>query len=232
MLPQFGHSTIFCAASVSAAASGSSRSARFLSSVSAALRAERCPSPGSRASSPISRSISVPAVFLLMMLRTVPSPHLRGERVRGEGQRLCSDVRRLRLPLTPDPLPARDGERAPGDSEQLEARRQSQAAGDLLHLGLRGGLGLALGVLEGGDDQVLQDLGFLRLDQARVDLQAPRLQLAVELDLDEPAARLGPSTSRAARSSCICCMRPWISWACFIIFFRSMVGSKCVSGES
>ena len=42
--------------------------------------------------------------------------------------------------------------------EQLHARRDRQSAGDLLHFRLHGGFGLGLGVLQGGDDQILEDL--------------------------------------------------------------------------
>ena len=66
MLPQRWQVTILAAASASAAASGSSRSVRRFSSASAALRAERVPSPGSRPRHWISRSISGPAIFLPM----------------------------------------------------------------------------------------------------------------------------------------------------------------------
>src|SRR5262245_43157070 len=162
MLPQLGQGMIFCAASLRAAASGWSRSSRRLMRASAALRAERCPSPGSRASSAISRSISAPDDFLLMWARLAAAGPLF-----------------LRAPCGQ----ARS-------SEQLQARRKGQTTGDFTHLGLHGRFGLGLGVLEGGEDQVLEHFGFLGFDEARIDFDRKGIELAIELDLHEARARL------------------------------------------
>src|SRR5262245_40441928 len=76
-LPQLPHSTILAAASLSAAAKGSSSSARRLSRAKAALRAERDPRPGNRANRPTNRSISLPDDFLLIVrVRARPTPRL------------------------------------------------------------------------------------------------------------------------------------------------------------
>src|SRR5712692_5599173 len=61
MFPQVRQIAIFSSASCMAAASGAMICSRFLMRKSAARRAERGPSPGSRASSWIRRSISGPA---------------------------------------------------------------------------------------------------------------------------------------------------------------------------
>ena len=57
-------------------------------------------------------------------------------------------------------------------SKKLHAGGQRQASGDLGHLLLHAGLDLGFGIGAGGDDQVLEDLRFIRLQQARVDLDA------------------------------------------------------------
>src|SRR5262245_55893004 len=75
-------------------------------------------------------------------------------------------------------------------SEQLEPWRQREAPGDLLHLRLARSFGLALGVLERSDDQVLQHLGLVGLDEARVDLERASLELAVERHPDQAPTRL------------------------------------------
>src|SRR5262245_32059771 len=63
-------------------------------------------------------------------------------------------------------------------SEQLKPGWEGETAGNLAHFGLHGCFGLGLGVLEGGDDQVLEHLGFLRLDEARIDLEPSGIELA------------------------------------------------------
>src|SRR5690349_2918774 len=62
MLPQVRHTAIFSIAVWIAAASGLMSCSRFLMRCKAARRADRGPSPGRRASSWISRSISGPAM--------------------------------------------------------------------------------------------------------------------------------------------------------------------------
>src|SRR4051812_33067042 len=66
ILPQVLQTWIFSIATWSAPASGAISASRFLIRCSAARRAERGPSPGNRASSWISRSISGPAMALRM----------------------------------------------------------------------------------------------------------------------------------------------------------------------
>src|SRR5215470_20024514 len=66
--------------------------------------------------------------------------------------------------------------------EQLHARRQRQPAGDSLHLLLHQRLGLAPRVSVSSNDEVFDDLPFLGLDQAGIDLDSFHLALAGELD--------------------------------------------------
>src|SRR5690606_23961923 len=61
--------------------------------------------------------------------------------------------------------------------------------GDLGHLALHLGLALALGVVEGGDDQVLDHAGVLGLEQRRIDADRAHLALAGQGDGDHAAAR-------------------------------------------
>src|SRR5262245_21854726 len=74
-------------------------------------------------------------------------------------------------------------------SEQFQAGRKRQAAGDGLHLVLQQRLGLAPRVGMGGHDEVLHDLLLRRLHQRVVDLDGLHLALSGELDADEAAAR-------------------------------------------
>src|SRR3954469_7214760 len=53
-------------------------------------------------------------------------------------------------------------------SEQLQSGRQRQAFRDLLHLLLGGAIGLLAGVVEGRDDEVLDDLGLVGIEQRGV----------------------------------------------------------------
>src|SRR5262249_50791011 len=69
ILPQTLQISIFSIAVSSAAASGAINNSRFLMRCNAARRAERGPSPGSRASSWINRSISGPATAAGMSIR-------------------------------------------------------------------------------------------------------------------------------------------------------------------
>src|SRR5262245_55437115 len=108
ILPQTRQISIFSSAVCMAAASGVMICSRFLMRNSAARRAERGPSPGSRASSWIRRSISGPAAVAIETM-----------------------------------------------SEQFQAGRQRQAAGDALHLLLQQRLGLAPRVGVGRDDEIL-----------------------------------------------------------------------------
>src|SRR6185312_2044525 len=72
---------------------------------------------------------------------------------------------------------------------QLEARRERQAAGDLLHLLLHGLLDLAARVVGGGNDQVLDHALVVGLEQRGVDLDAQGRALAVQRNLDHAGAR-------------------------------------------
>src|SRR5262249_37183320 len=51
-------------------------------------------------------------------------------------------------------------------------------------------LDLGLGILGGGDDEILQDLDLGRIGELGIDLQTLHLAFAVERDLDHAAARL------------------------------------------
>src|SRR5258708_3954820 len=108
IFPQVLQTWILSIATCNAAESGVINASRFLTSCGAARRAERGPSPGSRASSWIRRSISGPAT-------------------------------------------------AEGMLAETQSRRQTEAAGQRLHLLLRGGFRLAPGVAERGHQQVFQN---------------------------------------------------------------------------
>ena len=71
-LPQVGQTETVAAASAIALPSGSISASFFFISASAARRAERGPSPGSRASNWISRSISGPTTERVMQASRVP----------------------------------------------------------------------------------------------------------------------------------------------------------------
>src|SRR6266851_3072948 len=114
ILPQVLQTWILSIATCSAAESGVISASRFLIRCNAARRAERGPSPGSRASSWIRRSISGPATAAAM-------------------------------------------------SGEAQPRRQTQAAGQGLHLLLHRGFRLALRVVMGGDQQVFEDFTLVRL---------------------------------------------------------------------
>src|SRR3954454_448131 len=73
-------------------------------------------------------------------------------------------------------------------SEQLQSRRQRQAFRALLHLLLGGAVGLLAGVVQGRDDEILDDLGLVRDEERRVDAQALRLPLGGEDDPHHAAA--------------------------------------------
>src|SRR5271168_734123 len=98
ILPQVLQTWILSIATCNAADSGVISASRFLIRCSAARRAERGPSPGSRANSWIRRSISGPAT-------------------------------------------------AEGMLAEAQSRRQAETAGQGLHFLLRGGFGLAAGVV-------------------------------------------------------------------------------------
>jgi len=61
---------------------------------------------------------------------------------------------------------------------------------------------LGLGVVEGGDDEILEDLGIGRIDKRRVDLDPTRLGAAVQRHLTMPPPD-DPVTSTVASCSCI-----------------------------
>src|SRR4051812_3014424 len=140
ILPQVLHTSILSIATCSALDSGVISASRFLIRCSAARRAERGPSPGSRANSWIRRSISGPAT-------------------------------------------------AAGILRQAQPRRQLQAAGQRLHLLLHGGFRLAAGVAERGDQKVLEDFLFVRLDQRGIDLDVLDFHFRGHAHRDEAAAR-------------------------------------------
>src|ERR1700732_1723060 len=121
ILPQVLQTSILSIATCSAAESGVISASRFLIRGSAARRAERGPSPGSRANSWIRRSISGPATAVAI-------------------------------------------------SGEAQPRRQTQSAGQRLHLLLHGGLGLAPRIVMCGHQQVFEDLALVRLHEAGVDL--------------------------------------------------------------
>src|ERR1700680_957828 len=83
ILPQVPQTTILSIATCSAPASGVISASRFLIRCSAARRAERGPSPGSRAKSWIRRSISGPATAVAMSGEAKP-----GRQTKAAGQRL------------------------------------------------------------------------------------------------------------------------------------------------
>src|SRR6266481_3693152 len=115
------------------------KASRFLIRCSAARRAERGPSPGSRANSWIRRSISGPAT-------------------------------------------------AEAISAETKSRRQSQAAGQRLHLFLHRRFRLAPRVIMRGHQQILQDLALVGLHQRRIDLHRLDFHLGRHAHGDEPAA--------------------------------------------
>src|SRR5690606_38795190 len=118
ILPQAAHSRAVAATSAIACASGAITCPRFLIRCSTARRAERGPSPGSRAIRSISASMS----------------------------RVAS-----------------------GTSErQLHVGRQAEALVKPLHLVLRAVGRLLLGVLDGGDDQILDHLFLRRVEDRGV----------------------------------------------------------------
>src|ERR1700693_2049689 len=121
ILPQVLQTCILSIATCNAPANGVISASRFLIRCSAARRAERGPSPGSRASSWIRRSISGPAT-------------------------------------------------AVGMSAEAQPRRQSEAAGQGLHLLLHRGFRLAPRVVMRSDQKILEDFALLRLYQRRIDL--------------------------------------------------------------
>src|ERR1700712_6068094 len=77
ILPQVLQTWILSIATCSAEASGVIKASRFLLRCSAAGRAERGPSPGSRASSWIRRSISGPATAVGISAETQPRRQLQ-----------------------------------------------------------------------------------------------------------------------------------------------------------
>src|ERR1700736_1599520 len=105
ILPQVLQTTILSIATCSAPASGVISASRFLIKCSAARRAERGPSPGSRARSWIRRSIS--------------------------GRAMADAI-----------------------SGQAQSRRQTEAAGQRLHLLLHRSFGLAARIVMRGDQKV------------------------------------------------------------------------------
>src|SRR5512134_3548169 len=62
--------------------------------------------------------------------------------------------------------------------EKLQARRQRQTAGHLLHLGLQRRVELAFGIAGRGDNEILEDLRLVRLDEARIDADLLHVALA------------------------------------------------------
>src|SRR5258708_25639239 len=113
ILPQVLHTSILSIATCSAPASGVISASRFLIRCSAARRAERGPSPGSRAKSWIRRSISGPATAVAI-------------------------------------------------SGQAQPRRQTQSAGQRLHLVLHRGFRLAAGGAPRRGQEIPQKLPPLR----------------------------------------------------------------------
>ena len=122
MLPQVLQTCTLSIATCSAGDSGDISASRFLIRCSAARRAERGPSPGNRASSWISRSISGPATADGISQARIPA---------------AASSRRSASPSFPaSPLPP------------------------------------CAGVAQRRDDQILDDLAFLRLHQRSIDLHA------------------------------------------------------------
>src|SRR4051794_3972562 len=140
MLPQVLQTWILSIATCSAPASGVISASRFLIRCSAARRAERGPSPGSRASSWIRRSISGPAT-------------------------------------------------AEGMLAEAQPRRQSEAAGQRLHLLLHRGFRLAPRVVMRADQKVLEDFALVRLYQRRIDLDRLHFHLCGHANRHKTAAR-------------------------------------------
>src|SRR5580698_7971344 len=121
ILPQVLQTWILSIATCSAEESGVIKASRFLIKCSAARRAERGPSPGSRAKSWIRRSISGPATAVAI-------------------------------------------------SGEAQPRRQTQSAGQRLHLVLHRGFRLAAGIAERRDQEILENLALVGLHQRRIDL--------------------------------------------------------------
>src|SRR5229473_5521456 len=71
---------------------------------------------------------------------------------------------------------------------QLHPRRQLQPAGQLRHLLGDMRLDAVLRLVEGGDDEILEDLDLVGIDERLVDLDPPQIALAADRHLDEPAA--------------------------------------------
>src|SRR5450756_2202583 len=139
ILPQVLQAWILSIATCSAPAKGVISASRFLIRCSAARRAERGPSPGSRANSWIRRSISGPATAVAI-------------------------------------------------SGETKARRQTQTAGQGLHLFLHRGFRLALRVVKRGDQQILEDFALVRLHQRRIDLDRLDFHLGGHAHTDHAAA--------------------------------------------
>ena len=72
--------------------------------------------------------------------------------------------------------------------EQLHSGRQRQAAGQALHFLLHDRFGLAARVAVRSHDQVLDDLGLVRLEQRGVEAHALPLACGRQRDGHEPAA--------------------------------------------
>src|SRR5207344_1615576 len=104
--------------------------------------------------------------FCRDLARAKPCASRTAERVRGEGEQRPPHPAR---PSTRATLSREGrGEMCCGRvraSEQLQSRRERQAAGEGLHLLLQYPLDLGLGVGMGGDDEILQDLDFVGLEE-------------------------------------------------------------------
>src|SRR5665213_658610 len=71
---------------------------------------------------------------------------------------------------------------------QLHAGRELEAAGQFAHALGECGLGVGARLVDGGDYEILKDLGFFRLEQGRIDGDALHLALAGHGDLDKATA--------------------------------------------
>src|SRR5262245_50887478 len=142
-LPQVEQISILSSAVCTAAASGAMICSRFLIRNSAARRAERGPSPGSRARSWIRRSISGPATAVGMIVRRFPGEWSEGEAraERRPGIQLSYQVQlgfaARRASWVPARAIARQDARKRAydlagtrDLKQLHPRWQRQTAGD------------------------------------------------------------------------------------------------------
>src|SRR5205085_2441816 len=167
-LPQAEQVRIAAAAAPSAAANGSMICSRRLIRNNAARRAERGPSPGSLASSWIRVSSSDAD-------RSAPSPTLPRRRGRESG---AAEAGGWGYPQFESRLLKR----------QFHPTGEGEPAGQLLHLRLGMGVDLRPCVIEGGHDQILQDLGFGRVDHRFIHLQSLQVALAVERQLHHAAA--------------------------------------------